>query len=360
MPVFVDSNHFSAQLISRKPSPGFYEGSSRCITIGLINNMPDAALEATERQFLSLLGSASDGMLVRLSRYMLPEVPRQETARRYLDTFYTSVDDMWDQHLDGLIVTGREPLTANLMDEPYWDTFTRVAQWAQGNTHSTVWSCLAAHAAILYLDGISRVKRNDKLCGIFECARVFEHRLTAGTPLRFRLPHSRWNGVPEEQLTSCGYRVLTRAADAGIDTFIKQQKALFVFFQGHPEYESDTLLREYRRDVGRYFKGEADRYPSMPRSYFDADTMDALTGLQERAASSRSGELLLEISNALGERTIENTWNPSAAGIYRNWLEYICAQKERTLRSKRVKAMAHAPSVGWEIATLKRSDQGII
>ena len=40
-------------------------------------------------------------------------------------------------------------------------------------------------------------------------------------------------------------------------------------------------------------------------------------------------------------RTIENTWNSSAAGIYRNWLEYICAQKERALRSKRVKAMAH-------------------
>jgi homoserine O-succinyltransferase len=360
MPVLVDSNHFSAQTAGGKPSPGFYEGSSRCITIGLINNMPDSALEATERQFISLLNAASDGMQIRLSRYMLPDVPRQEAARRYLNTFYGSVEDLWDRHLDGLIVTGREPLTPNLMDEPYWKSFTRVVEWAQSNTHSTVWSCLAAHAAILHLDGISRVKRNDKLCGIFDCARATDHRLTAGTPARFRLPHSRWNGVPEDQLTGCGYRVLTRAAETGIDTFIKQQKTLFVFFQGHPEYESDTLLREYRRDVGRYFKGETDRYPSMPRSYFNSNMVEALTVLQERAISSRNGELLLEISSALGERTIENTWNSSATHVYKNWLDFICAQKERTLRSKRIKAMTHAARVEWASTTLKRSDRGVV
>jgi homoserine O-succinyltransferase len=299
-------------------------------------------------------------MQIRLSRYMLPDVPRQEAARRYLNTFYGSVEDLWDRHLDGLIVTGREPLTPNLMDEPYWKSFTRVVEWAQSNTHSTVWSCLAAHAAILHLDGISRVKRNDKLCGIFDCARATDHRLTAGTPARFRLPHSRWNGVPEDQLTGCGYRVLTRAAETGIDTFIKQQKTLFVFFQGHPEYESDTLLREYRRDVGRYFKGETDRYPSMPRSYFNSNMVEALTVLQERAISSRNGELLLEISSALGERTIENTWNSSATHVYKNWLDFICAQKERTLRSKRIKAMTHAARVEWASTTLKRSDRGVV
>jgi homoserine O-succinyltransferase/O-acetyltransferase len=360
MPVLVDSNHFRAPMAIGKPSPGFYEGSSRCITIGLINNMPDSALEATERQFTSLLDSASDGMMIRLSRYMLPDVPRQEAARRYLNSFYTSVEDLWDHHLDGLIVTGREPLTTNLMDESYWKSFTRVVEWAQSNTHSTVWSCLAAHAAILHLDGITRVKRDDKLCGIFDCARATDHRLTAGIPARFRLPHSRWNGVPEDQLLGCGYRVLTRAAEAGIDTFIKQQKALFVFFQGHPEYESDTLLREYRRDVGRYFKGESDKYPSMPRSYFNSNMVEALAALQERAICSRNGELLLEISSALAERTIENTWNSSATHVYKNWLDFICAQKERTLRSKRIKAMTHAARVEWASTTLKRSDRGVV
>jgi homoserine O-succinyltransferase len=354
MPILVDSNRLSPK------TPGFYEGSSRCISIGLINNMPDSALEATERQFISLLTAASDGLYIRLTRYMLPDVPRQEEARNHLSSCYTSVEDLWDRHLDGLIVTGREPLTPNLTDEPYWKSFTKVVEWAQTNTHSTVWSCLAAHAAILHLDGIIRVKRDDKLCGIFDCARATDHCLTAGTPTTFRLPHSRWNGVLEDELTSCGYRVLTKAEYAGVDTFVKQHKALFVFFQGHPEYESDTLLREYRRDVGRYFKGETDKYPSMPRSYFDRGLVDALTALQEKAIGNGSGELLLEISNALGERTVANTWNSSATSVYKNWLDFICAQKERALRSKRVKSMSHAARVEWATAALNRSDQGAV
>ncbi len=311
-----------------------------CIRIGLINNMSDEALKATERQFVSLLNSASDNMPIHLSLYTLPGVPRNGFTASHISSCYSNIEDFWDSHLDGLIVTGREPMAANLSDEPYWDSFTKVLGWAQENCHATVLSCLAAHAAILHMDGIRRVKRNDKVFGIFECARVSDHPLTAGTASQFKLPHSRWNGVPEEQLTDCGYKVLTRSADAGVDTFIKQQKKLFVFFQGHPEYESDTLLREYRRDVGRYVKGEAPRYPLMPESYFGATTAAELTAFQEKALSRRSEELLPELTAILGNKNIENTWQTSAAGVYRNWLGHICAQKETVLVSQRLRAIA--------------------
>ncbi len=89
------------------------------------------------------------------------------------------------------------------------------------------------------------------------------------------------------------------------------------------------MLREYRRDIGRYFKGETDTCPLIPQSYFDDDTVHALTALRERSLCDRSEELLLEIWATLGEKRIEKTWNASAITIYRNWLEYICAQKER-------------------------------
>jgi homoserine O-succinyltransferase len=354
MTVLVDSANFNAALLGRKAP---FE-SSKCITIGLVNNMPDEALKATERQFLSLLDSASDGLQVRLLHFMLPDVPRQEPARRYLNSCYASVDDLWDGHLDGLIVTGREPLASDLKQEPYWKSFTRLAEWAESNTHSTVWSCLAAHAAILHMDGIARVRRNDKLFGIFECARAIDHRLTAATPSRFRLPHSRWNGVPEKDLAACGYSVLTRAADAGVDTFIKQRKKLFVFFQGHPEYESDTLLREYRRDIGRYFKSETDTCPLIPQSYFDDETGHVLSVLRERSLCDRSEKLLLEISATLAESKIEKTWNSSATTLYRNWLEYICTQKEKALRSKRIKAVANAHLILDETAAVLRTIAG--
>lgn len=318
------------------PSPEFQKRSARSISIGLINNMSDGALRATERQFLSLLDSASDGMSVRLALYSLPGVPRNEVAARHIRKFYASVEDLRNTHLDGLIVTGREPLTPHLADEPYWESFTKVLDWARDNTYSTVWSCLAAHAAVLHMRGIRRIRSNNKHCGIFDCARLSDHPLMADAPSQFKLAHSRWNGLPEDELTACGYSVLTRSAEVGVDTFIKQEKSLFVFFQGHPEYESDTLLLEYRRDVGRYLRKETDSYPSMPRNYFDRTTAIRLTELQKEAISGRREELLAEVSNVLGRATIENTWRSTAGSMYRNWLVSICAQKQLSLNDSEV------------------------
>src|SRR5439155_3718197 len=110
-------------------------------------------------------------------------------------------------------------------------------------------------------------------------------------PAQFRIPHSRWNSVSEEDLVSRGYSVLTRIAGGGVDAFIKDENSLFVFFQGHPEYEADTLLREYRRDVSRYLNNEAAAYPSIPLGYFDSNTEDVLTALRDKAMSCRSEEL---------------------------------------------------------------------
>jgi homoserine O-succinyltransferase/O-acetyltransferase len=327
------------------PSAGEVRSSGR-IQVGLINNMSDEALKATERQYTSLLGSASGGMQVHLSFYTLPGIPRSDASARHIAAHYSSIDDLWDGEVDGLIVTGREPLAAKLTDEPYWQSFTKTLLWAQENAHSTVWSCLAAHAAVLYLDGISRAKRDDKLFGIFPCNRMLDHPLIAGTPSRLQLPHSRWNGLPEDGLAAGGYSVLTRTGDAEVDTFIKQHKKLFVFFQGHPEYEADTLLREYRRDIGRYFKGERPQYPSMPQRYFDRDTIGTLDALQRQSESGRDDQLLAAISAALSNITIENTWQSSATGIYENWLRHIRAQKNSTVRSKSSQSIVNAPMVG--------------
>jgi homoserine O-succinyltransferase len=320
--------------LCRNPSAQCIAKSSKSLNIGLINNMPDGALEATERQFLSLLNSASDGMSIRLSLYSLPDVPRNEMGERHVRRFYSSTESLRDRQLDGLIVTGREPLTSNLADEPYWESFTRILEWASENTRSTIWSCLAAHAATLHMDGIHRIKSSHKHCGVFDCTRLSDHPLTAGTPARFKLPHSRWNGIPEDQLNACGYRVLTRAADAGVDMFIKQQKSLFVFFQGHPEYESSTLLLEYRRDVSRYLRGETDTYPSIPRGYFDDDTMIRLTAIQQEAKANPRDDIRAELGGILEKLCIENTWHQTATYVYRNWLQYICTQKELELRGR--------------------------
>ena len=312
----------------RAPTVRFRQSNPTYLDIGLVNNMPDAALDTTERQFRALLGAAAAGMAVRLTLYSLPEVPRTEFGRRQVSA-YSDLSGLWDSHLDGLIVTGAEPRAADLEDEPFWDSLTRVLEWAERNTHSTILSCLAAHAGILHFDGIARQPLDDKRFGVFECVRVTDHALTAAAPNRLQMPQSRWNGISEEALLACGYRVLTRSADAGVDSFVKQRNSLFVFFQGHPEYDATTLLLEYRRDIGRFLRRERDTYPTMPHGYFDQETVEALTVLRERALSDRREELLAEFPTAMAAGKVTNTWRSTAESLYRNWLLYIRAQKER-------------------------------
>jgi homoserine O-succinyltransferase/O-acetyltransferase len=333
-----------AKRLRGKSPVEFRESDANCIDIGLINNMPSAALEATERQFRAHLDAAADGIVVRLRLYALPDVPRTDSGQRHVSRFYSDISDLWDSHLDGLIVTGTEPRAPNLTDEPYWGSLTRLMDWAERHTHSTVWSCLAAHAAVLHIDGIVRRPLSDKRFGVFECEKVLDHPLTAAVPSRLQMPHSRWNEMPEHALMTCGYRVLTRSEDAGVDAFVKHRKSLFVFFQGHPEYEADTLLREYRRDIGRFLRGERGAYPSTPHGYFDEDTVDALTALRERAFLDRREELLADFPTSLLAIKVRNTWHSAAVCIYRNWLRYLCAQKHRRLRFGHVQR--EAPRVG--------------
>jgi homoserine O-succinyltransferase len=58
---------------------------------------------------------------------------------------------------------------------------------------STIWSCLAAHAAVLHLDCVERVPLREKCVGIFDCDKLADHPLTANLPPRLAIPHSRWN-----------------------------------------------------------------------------------------------------------------------------------------------------------------------
>jgi homoserine O-succinyltransferase len=321
-----------AQRLHRGASTPFRGTSTNRLDIALVNNMPDAALDATERQFRALLGAAADDIAVHLTVYSLPEIPRSEFGRQQVSR-YTSIDKLWKSDHDGLIVTGTEPRAEDLKAEPYWASLTRVLEWAEDHTYSTILSCLAAHAGILHLDGISRRRLDNKRIGVFECERVGDHPLTAKSAVRWRMPHSRWNDIPEDALRACGYRVLARSEEAGVDAFIKQRRrSLFVFFQGHPEYEAVTLLLEYRRDIGRYLKGERDVYPLMPEGYFDEDTVRALASLRDRALTDRREELLAEFPTALAAGKVTNNWRSSAEDIYHNWLMYICAQKRQPVR----------------------------
>ncbi len=335
MPVYLKPNpsyHKRRADRARRAGKPFIErraNPAERLTIGLINNMGDGALQATERQFASLLNQASAGISIDLALYSLPGVVRGEAGTRHVDDFYSSAADLWSSHLDGLIVTGREPLTADLRDEAYWDSFTRTLEWAREHTYASVWSCLAAHAAVLHMDGIPRVRSKHKHFGVFECEQLSGHPLILGTSASFKAPHSRWNGLSEEDLTSHGYNVLTHAENIGVDTFVREDKSLFVFFNGHPEYASNTLLLEYKRDVTRFLKNESQTYPLLPENYFDTAIADALKALEQRAIANPSEERVAELAAILETIRMESSWHATAVHMYQNWLGHISERKKQ-------------------------------
>jgi len=299
----------------------------RHIEIGLINNMPDAAMESTVRQFLTLLGSAAHGVAVRLKLFSMPGVPSSDWRRRHLSTYYSDFRDLWDARLDGLIVTGTEPRAADLVAEPYWTCLSEIIEWAEENTIATVWSCLAAHAAVLHLDAIRRAPLNEKCFGLFEHIRTSDHCLLQGLSSPILTPHSRWNEIPGDALVSSGYSVLSKSITAGVDMFVKERKSLFLFFQGHPEYDADTLLREYRRDVGRFLRGERESYPEMPKHYFSLAAAKMLNAFRARAVCDRREELLSVFPTEHVSNNVSNIWHSQASCTYRNWLNYILKRK---------------------------------
>jgi len=292
------------------------------IVIGLVNNMPDAALRTTERQFRELLAAASQNRSVSLRFFSLPELPRSEAGRAHILEYYEDISRLWESKLDGLIVTGNEPRAPLLSDEPYWGALARLIDWTQTQRVPTVWSCLGAHAAVLHLDGITRVGLGEKLSGVFTCMKTQNHPMVEGVASRWRMPHSRYNGLPEEALLAHGYRIISRSPETGADTFIKEGKSLSIFFQGHPEYDRGALLREYRRDVGRFLAGERDAYPEMPRDYFDSDSATTFMEFRDQAWKRRDPELLQNFPAAQAEAKLVHAWREAAAGIYANWLSF--------------------------------------
>jgi homoserine O-succinyltransferase/O-acetyltransferase len=297
------------------------------LVIGLVNNMGDAALHTTERQFRDLITAASNDGAVHLRCFSFPEVTRSDVGRAYVNKHYEPIDNLWSSRLDGLIVSGAEPRAPTLAGESYWPVMTRLVEWADAHTTSTVWSCLAAHAAVLHLDGVARTRLPEKISGVFACAKTSEDELMTGMPSRWYMPHSRQNDLSAEALGARGYRALSTSSQAGVDVFVKQRQSLFVFVQGHPEYDPQALLREYHRDIGRFLSGKADTYPEMPLGYFDGEVVAALSAFRQRAVRVRHPELLRDFPLVSAGARLSHPWRWPAERLYGNWLARLTAER---------------------------------
>ena len=297
-----------------------------CIQVGLVNNMLDAAMRATELQFARLLKEAAGALDVRLRLFSMRSIPRSEQTRSRMAGFYDDAAFLQAANLDALIITGAQPEAADLRDEPYWQELAQIIDWAETGTISAMFSCLAAHAVLLQLEGIGRRTLPAKLCGIYESMRVDDDPLFFSTNVSVPVPHSRKNDIAESDLIAKGYRVLSRLGNGQVDIFTREPpgQSRFVLFQGHPEYDPGTLGREYLRDMGHFLRSENDERPGMPENYFDPATESQLQELVDgkEADLARYSEI---VTNALPLKA----WRANSVRFFGNWLTLIAAAKAR-------------------------------
>ena len=292
------------------------------LVIGLVNNMPPAAMRQTEEQFLRLLQDASAGLVVRLRCFASGPTVRSCDE---------DIGALWSSRLDGLIVTGAEPRAEQMSDEPLWPLLSRLTEWAAANTRAAMFSCLAAHAAVFQLCGVPRRRLPAKLSGVYACGGAAPHPWMADAPGVWPVPHSRHNDLHPGALQAAGFQILSTGpafgeAD-GADSFAcSAGQSQFLMLQGHPEYGVDSLLREYRRDIRRYLAGHRGDWPAMPVNYFDGETEAALAQFGREAGGRAPGNVTADVMAAF-EACMTHLpvplWQSRGAHLFSAWLETL-------------------------------------
>ncbi|MEM7206314.1 MAG: homoserine O-succinyltransferase [Pseudomonadota bacterium] len=296
----------------------------REIHIGVLNLMPDAALEATERQFFRLLGSSNRIAQFHVHPFTVAGVVRGENAQAHIDAHYMRFSEVVDSGLDALIVTGANPANPDITKEGFWTRMLDVIDWATENVCSTFFSCLATHAVIQHYHGIERVKLPEKRWGVYS-HRVTDqpHPLVGTINTRFDAPHSHVYDVSPQQARDAGWRVLAEGEVSGLYLATSADGFRHVYCQGHPEYDINSLLKEYKRELNRFVAGIRDK-PPFPENYFPAgalEFLDAYLSDVETALGQKSVAPTLDESELLP--LLENTWSDTGRAIFNNWLGLV-------------------------------------
>ncbi len=297
----------------------------RELHIGFLNMMPDAALVATERQFIRLVGGCNRIAQFFVYPFSLPGLVREKETLDYIGRYYSNFDELKELGLDALIITGANVANPALEQEPFWEPLIDVVSWAGDNVASILCSCLATHAMLKHLHGIERQPLPAKRWGVYS-HRVCQprHPLLREINTRFDVPHSRYNEISRSQLEHAGLTVLAESKEGGVHMAVSPDQFRMIYFQGHPEYDINSLLKEYKREVLRYVRGDVAEPPPFPECYFSAKA----TGIAERFVEQAKQAVVADqpVPGLLEEELaseLDNTWGDTAKAIINNWLGLV-------------------------------------
>ena len=261
----------------------------RPIEIAIVNLMPTK--EVTEAQILRLLSNSplqTNITLIKTASYT-----STNASTDHMGKFYCTIEEAKKKKFDGMIVTGAPVENIPFEEVKYWDELTDIMDFAETNVTSTIYICWGAQAALYYQYGINKHPLPEKLFGVFETKAVVENdMLLKGMNDTFNIPHSRHTAIDEKAVYECkDLKVLAVSDKAGI-CILKRHNNRSFYFTGHAEYDRETLLTEYERDLK---KGEPIK---APENYFVDEE----------------------------KKEIKMTWRSTANLLFYNWLNYYVYQ----------------------------------
>ncbi|MBQ9132282.1 MAG: homoserine O-succinyltransferase [Clostridia bacterium] len=262
----------------------------RPLQILVLNLMPTKI--DTETQLSRLLGNTP--LQVELTLMHTETHKSKNTSEEHLLAFYTTFDEISDRYFDGMIITGAPVEHMPFEEVEYWEELCRIMEWSVSHVHSTFHICWGAQAGLYYHFGVDKRQLDKKLFGIFPHSADYKRSiLFRGFDDVFYVPHSRHTTVDRKDLEKIHeLKILASSPEAGVFA-LSTRNGRQIFITGHPEYDPDTLNKEYVRDVN------AGKPIEIPVNYFPDDdpTQPPLV-----------------------------RWRSAANLLYSNWLNYFVYQ----------------------------------
>ena len=259
----------------------------RPIEIGILNLMP--LKEDTELQLLRSLSNTP--LQVDVTFLTVASHESKNTSKSHLNKFYQHFDEIKDQYLDGLIITGAPVEHLPYEEVDYWEELCDIMDWSRTHVYSTMHICWGAQAGLYYHYGIEKHLLPQKMFGIFPQKLCDEYNfLTNGFDEIHMTPHSRHTAIDEEQLKRAKELEVLSCSEVSGTNICATADFRQIFILGHLEYGVETLAQEYFRDLNQH------KPIQIPVNYFPDDD------------PSRPPVL---------------TWRSHANLLYRNWLNYV-------------------------------------
>lgn len=249
----------------------------RPLKILLLNLMPTKIV--TETQLLRLLGNTP--LQVEVSFMTTKSYESKNTPQEHLVNFYGTFDDFKNEKFDGMIITGAPVEQMDFSEVDYWEELCEIMEWTKTNVHSTLHICWGAQAGLFYHYGINKYPLDAKMFGIFEHKILRKYnKLLRGFDELFLAPHSRHTYVKKEDIKKVlELKILAESDEAGV-LLCSNKGGRQIFITGHLEYDSDTLKKEYDRDV------EKGLEIAIPKNYFPNDDVTKKPILKWRSNAS--------------------------------------------------------------------------